>query len=219
MCHINSNYVFGIIYSEILPLVLAMIAAILSLATLWLSFKKKSRYQDNHLERKVRRIEYLVNENIKNQKDIQYLKNALANLEKQYVATQKKYQIIYDVVSESRSFMKGNKEDTEPKTTMGHSMLKGYTWLKVVDGGKLAIASSPDTAIYRAWESKGGLLFEFYCSKTAKAINNRASVIEPFCEVDNTMVDPDEAKDVIVKQCGKLTKDLSLVTKVLIQYK
>lgn len=216
MYYISFNSVAGIIFSEVLPLVFAMIAAILSLIALRLSFKKKSQYQENHLERKVRRVECLLNENIKNQNDIQYLKNAFEKLEKQYVSIQKKYQVIYDSVLESRSFTKENKEHGK---TMDRPISKEYKWLKVVDGGKLAITSSLDTAIYRAWESNGGLSFEFCCSKIAKAINNRASVIDPFCDVDNTMVNPDVAKDVVVKQCGKLTKDLSLVTKILIQYK
>ena len=62
------------------------------------------------------------------------------------------------------------------------------------------------------------MLFEFCCAKTGKAINNRTSVIDPFCEVQTNGIDPDQAKSVNVKKPGSLSSDFQVLTKVIIQY-
>ena len=56
------------------------------------------------------------------------------------------------------------------------------------------------------------------CAKTGKAINNRTSVIDPFCEVQTNGIDPDQAKSVNVKKPGSLSSDFQVLTKVIIQY-
>lgn len=101
------------------------------------------------------------------------------------------------------------------------SEIKIYKWLKVVDGGKLALVESADSAYYRAWTNKNGIIyFEFYCSSSrkGKAINNRTSLIEPFCEIQKGSVEPDLAKEIVVKKQGVLNNDYSVNSKVKIQY-
>lgn len=93
-----------------------------------------------------------------------------------------------------------------------------YLYLKVVDGGRLANAQNEDNAYYRAWTYNGILYFEFSASKVMKAINNRTSVIEPFCDIINGTVEPDNASVVNVKAYGKLNMDYTIIEKVKIEY-
>lgn len=109
-------------------------------------------------------------------------------------------------------------KDNNDKVANKQAETREYIWLKAVDGGKLSIAQSADAAMYRAWKSNGIYAFEFCCAKTGKAINNRTSVINPFCEVQTNGIDPDQAESVNVKKPGSLSSDFQVLTKVIIQY-
>ncbi|WP_290383432.1 hypothetical protein [uncultured Muribaculum sp.] len=109
-------------------------------------------------------------------------------------------------------------KDNNDKVANKQAETREYIWLKAVDGGKLSIAQSADVAMYRAWKSNGIYAFEFCCAKTGKAINNRTSVIYPFCEVQTNGIDPDQAKSVNVKKPGSLSSDFQVLTKIIIQY-
>ena len=93
-----------------------------------------------------------------------------------------------------------------------------YLYLKVVDGGRLADAQNEENAYYRAWNYNGSLYFEFSTSKVMKAINNRASVIEPLCDIVDGTVEPDNASAVYGKAVGKLNSDYTIIEKVKIKY-
>lgn len=109
-------------------------------------------------------------------------------------------------------------KDDNGKVSTKQVETREYIWLKAVDGGRLSIAQSADAAMYRAWKNRDGYAFEFCCAKTGKAINNRTSVIDPFCEVQTNGIDPDQAKNVNVKKLGSLSSDFRVITKVIIQY-
>ena len=109
-------------------------------------------------------------------------------------------------------------KDNNDKVANRQAETREYVWLKAVDGGKLSIAQSADVAMYRAWKSNDIYAFEFCCAKTGKAINNRTSVIDPFCEIQTNGIDPDQAKSVNVKKPGSLSSDFQVLTKVIIQY-
>ena len=109
-------------------------------------------------------------------------------------------------------------KDNNDKVANRQAETREYIWLKAVDGGKLSIAQSADVAMYRAWKSNDIYAFEFCCAKTGKAINNRTSVIDPFCEIQTNGIDPDQAKSVNVKKPGSLSSDFQVLTKVIIQY-
>ena len=93
-----------------------------------------------------------------------------------------------------------------------------YTSLTVMDG-KLVVASSSQVSYYRAWEIEGDIFFEFYSDRTAKAINNRSVIIEPFCDKDPESVPADKATSIETSLCGFLNKDYSINTKTTIKYK
>lgn len=92
-----------------------------------------------------------------------------------------------------------------------------YTSLTVMDG-KLVVASSSQVSYYRAWEIEGDIFFEFYSDRTAKAINNRSVIIEPFCDKDPESVPADKATSIETSLCGFLNKDYSINTKTTIKY-
>ena len=92
-------------------------------------------------------------------------------------------------------------------------------YLKVGVGGILKNLQTPDRANYRAWRCNGILYFEFYSiNEEKKAINNRTSIIEPFCDIDNGTIDPDSANYVETKEFGILNDDFTINKKTIIKY-
>lgn len=92
-----------------------------------------------------------------------------------------------------------------------------YIVLTVTDG-KLAIASPSQVSYYRAWEIDGDIFYEFYSDKTAKAINNRSVIIEPFCDKDPASIPADQASNIDTTLYGFLNKDYSVKTKTIIKF-
>lgn len=94
-----------------------------------------------------------------------------------------------------------------------------YKYLRVVDGGKLMLSPTKDNTYYRAWMAEGVLYYEFSSLKVGKAINNRTSIIEPFCDIYEGSIEPDKAVCVETKTIGILNSDFSINKKTLIIYK
>lgn len=158
--------------------------------------------------------------------DMLSLKNRVSILEKQLNKLRptqpiQKTEVIQPTPRQNATQVKQNvskSNDKVAKIVTKQPETREYVWLKVVDGGKLSIAQSADVAIYRAWICNGIYSFEFCCAKTGKAINNRTSVIDPFCEVQPNGIDPDLAKSVNIMKPGSLSVDFQVITKVIIQY-
>lgn len=203
-------------------IIILIISSIISIVSIFLSLRKRKVYiEDIYYKDKksTKNLDDVIEFNASKIKDIQYLRNTIEKIEKQvFLLSQKSIELDdLNKTNQSQTISNTEKIKEEKNTTIDKS--KDYIWLKVIDGGKLTISQSPDTAIYRAWENEGELFFEFSCLRTGKAINNRTSVIEPFCDIEDSAIDPDSAKEVIVKKFGKLAKDLSLIQKIIIQYK
>jgi len=92
-----------------------------------------------------------------------------------------------------------------------------YIALTVTDGN-LTIASTSQVSYYRAWKIDDDIFYEFYSDKTAKAINNRSVIIEPFCEKDPASVPADQASHIETTIYGFLNKDYSVKTKTIIKF-
>ena len=92
-----------------------------------------------------------------------------------------------------------------------------YIALTVMDGN-LVIASTSQVSYYRAWEIDGDIFYEFYSDKTAKAINNRSVIIEPFCDKDPASIPADQASNIDTTLYGFLNKDYSVKTKTIIKF-
>lgn len=92
-----------------------------------------------------------------------------------------------------------------------------YIALTVTDGN-LTIASTSQVSYYRAWIIDDDIFYEFYSDKTAKAINNRSVIIEPFCEKDSASIPADQASHIETTLYGFLNKDYSVKTKTIIKF-
>lgn len=92
-----------------------------------------------------------------------------------------------------------------------------YIALTVTDGN-LTVASTSQVSYYRAWEIDDDIFYEFYSDKTAKAINNRSVIIEPFCEKDPDSIPADKASHLETTFYGFLNKDYSIKTKTIIKF-
>ncbi len=92
-----------------------------------------------------------------------------------------------------------------------------YIALTVTDGN-LTIASTSQVSYYRAWEIDGDIFYEFYSDKTAKAINNRSVIIEPFCEKDPASIPADKASRIETTLFGFLNQDYSVKTRTIIKF-
>jgi TolA-binding protein len=114
-----------------------------------------------------------------------------------------------------------NKGGANPlgQTINTRSINKSYIYLTVLDGP--LVEAGPEYAVYyRAWKEHGKLMFEFVNSdRTKRAINNRTSIIDPFCEKIESSNSPDESEKVISLKPGILNEDFSVNTKVKIEYK
>lgn len=93
-----------------------------------------------------------------------------------------------------------------------------YKYLTVTNG-KLTVTSVDQVYYYRAWSKNGNYYFEFFSNKTAKAINNRSVIIEPFCDKTSSSITPDQASSVESCQPGTLNSDFTLNTKTKIRFK
>lgn len=91
--------------------------------------------------------------------------------------------------------------------------------LSIQSGGKLKQAEIGDIVYYKAWEDNGKLYFVFVNSeRTLKAINNRTTIIEPFCDNVGSVKSPDSADSIEIVQEGVLSSDFQVLEKVKIKY-
>lgn len=88
-----------------------------------------------------------------------------------------------------------------------------------VKENKLKPVETGEVAYYKAWETECGINFIFANDeKMKKAINNRSSIIEPFCEKVEDSKKPEDADRIIVVESGVLDKDYNVINKVKIKY-
>lgn len=96
---------------------------------------------------------------------------------------------------------------------------KNTIHLSIQSGGRLKKAEIGDIIYYKAWEEKGKLYFVFVNSeRTPKAINNRTTIIEPFCDNVGSIKSPDNADAIEIVKEGVLTDDFQVLEKVKIKY-
>jgi hypothetical protein len=231
----NVDNIGGIPVNNIL-FTLCFISIIFSFIAILISLKRRSNY-DNDYEYDENtphnKYDKWVESCKKNTSNLSSLANRVISLEKQIKRLEdlstasNRWQV--DCTSNDNSNNSNVKTQTHQyqnpnqtqKKTKGDDRpdTRVYQWLKVVDGGRLALVDSSESAYYRAWTSNNGIIyFEFYCSRPGKAINNRTSLIEPFCEIQKGDIEPDSAKGIVIKKQGVLNNDYSINSKVVIQY-
>jgi hypothetical protein len=92
--------------------------------------------------------------------------------------------------------------------------------LTIGGNGNLIHCEEGYPAYYRAWKEKEKIKFEFVNSdRTKKAINNRSTFIEPFCNKTEESKLPDESDHIETITPGILNDDYTVNVKAVIRYK
>lgn len=95
---------------------------------------------------------------------------------------------------------------------------RNYTNLTIRDT-RLVKAEEYEQTYYRTWVEEGKFYFEFVeQERVQKVINNRYTIIEPFCDNSSDSNLPDESTQICVIQPGELNSDYNVIKKVVIKY-
>lgn len=223
----SEEYWFLVIIGVIFILLFAAVLVIMLLN--WLENRKSRKNKQQsppaqdkkalfELEQKLKGKKEMIdslNEQIdKLQNDKKDLQNVIDGLEKRlsFQENEKSKEVIK---SQNRSEIRLNiKEESER-----YSQDYGFIYLTVLEG-PLVEARPEHTVYYKAWREKGKLLFEFVNNdRTKKAINNRTSIIEPFCEKVESSKSPDDSEMITTISPGLLNDDYTVRDKAKIEYK
>ena len=117
--------------------------------------------------------------------------------------------------TQNRNENKPNKKEDIEKYT--HEF--DFIYLTPLEGP--LVEAGPEHAVYyRAWRKDGKFYFEFVNNdRTKKAINNRTSIIEPFCEKVESSKSPDDSEMIATITPGLLNDDYTVIDKAKIEYK
>lgn len=110
-------------------------------------------------------------------------------------------------------------EDKKAKTKeIKKSPERIYINLTIRDS-RLVKVEGNDKTYYRTWLEDGKFYFEFVePERIQKVINNRFTIIEPFCDNSSDSILPDESTQICVIQPGELNSDFNVIKKVVIKY-
>lgn len=95
---------------------------------------------------------------------------------------------------------------------------RNYINLTIRDS-RLVEVESYEPTYYRTWLENGKYYFEFVePERIQKVINNRFTIIEPFCDNSSDSNLPDESTQICVIQPGELNSEYNVIKKVVIKY-
>jgi len=101
-----------------------------------------------------------------------------------------------------------------------HPIAISYERLTLGGDGNLVLCEEGYPVYYRAWKERERIKFEFVNSdRTKKAINNRSTFIEPFCNKTEESKFPDESDFIETITPGILNDDYTVKEKAVIRYK
>ena len=171
--------------------------------------RQKLNEKDNTIKSLNNEIETLKKEKIDLQKDKENLERRLTHLRKENEKIKEK--IIIQNGNEKRS---NNKDETEKYINESD-----FIYLTPLEG-PLVEAGPEHVVYYKAWKKDGKIYFEFVNNdRTKKAINNRTSIIEPFCEKVESSKSPDASEMIATITPGLLNDDYTIIDKAKIEYK
>lgn len=110
-------------------------------------------------------------------------------------------------------------EDKKIKTKESKKKLdRNYINLTIRES-RLVEVEAYEQTYYRTWLEDGKYYFEFVESeRIQKVINNRFTIIEPFCDNSSDSNLPDESTQICVIQPGELNSEYNVIKKVIIKY-
>ena len=95
---------------------------------------------------------------------------------------------------------------------------RNYINLTIRDS-RLVEVEAYEPTYYRTWLENGKYYFEFVePERIQKVINNRFTIIEPFCDNSSDSNLPNESTQICVIQPGELNSEYNVIKKVVIKY-
>ena len=182
---------------------------------------KFTQKQLKRVEEYVEKVDDLGKRNSELEKKVKELTNQLENLRKDIRAIQEKNIKFSPNASgnpSSLSSSDANKKKT--KNINDRSIVNSYECLTIGGDGNLIHCEEGYPVYYRAWKERERINFEFVNSdRTKKAINNRSTFIEPFCNKIEDSKLPDESDFIDTITPGILNDDYTVKEKAVIRYK
>ena len=182
---------------------------------------KYTKKQFKKIEEKVNKVDDLEKKNYELEKKVKELSNQLEALRKDIKAIQEQGTKTAPSVSDNplpvsssiANKTKANNENSRPIAVT-------YERLTIGGDGNLINCEEGYPVYYRAWRERDRIKFEFVNSdRTKKAINNRSTFIEPFCNKTEESKFPDESDFIEAITPGILNDDYTVKEKALIRYK
>ena len=175
-------------------------------------------------------------------RQLKEVKDKVDNLENKYSELEKKVKKLTDLLEMQRKDIREIQElktkflpitSTNPSPMPSNNVNKNKSnidkerslstsnkLLTIGGNGNLIHCEEGYPAYYRAWKEKEKIKFEFVNSdRTKKAINNRSTFIEPFCNKTEESKLPDESDFIETITPGILNDDYTVNVKAVIRYK
>lgn len=182
---------------------------------------KFTKKQLKRVEKYEEKVDDLEKRNSELEKKVKELTNQLENLRKDIRAIQ-------DNSTKSSSNASGNPSPIsssdankkKPNNINDRPIACLYERLTIGGDGNLIHCEEGYPVYYRAWKERERMYFEFVNSdRTKKAINNRSTFIEPFCNKIEDSKLPDESDFIDTITPGVLNDDYTVKEKAVIKYK
>lgn len=184
---------------------------------------KFTKKQLKRVEKYEEKVDDLEKRNSELEKKVKELTNQLEVLRKEIRAIQEKEKDTKPLPNASGNPSPLSSSDANKKKTNkinGRSIVISYERLTIGGDGNLTHCEEGYPVYYRAWKERDIIKFEFVNSdRTKKAINNRSTFIEPFCNKIEDSKLPDESDLIDTITPGILNDDYTVKEKAVIRYK
>lgn len=182
---------------------------------------KFTKKQLKRVEKYEEKVDDLEKKNSELDKKVKELTNQIEILRKDIRAIQEKNTNSSPNASGNPSPISNNvatKEKTNGQNE--HPIVISYERLTIGGDGNLIHCEEGHQVYYKAWKEGERIKFEFVNNdRTKKAINNRSTYIEPFCNKIEDSKLPDESNYIDTITPGILNNDYSVKEKAVIRYK
>ena len=183
--------------------------------------EKFTKKQFKRVEKNEEKLDDLEKKNSELEKRVKELSNQLEALKKEIKKIQKQEMNISHSISGNPSSVPSSiANKRKPNDENSRSIVATYERLTLGGDGNLIYCEEGYPVYYRAWRERERIRFEFVNSdRTKKAINNRSTFIEPFCNKTEESKFPDESDFIETITPGFLNDDYTVKEKAIIRYK
>lgn len=182
---------------------------------------KFTKKQHKKVERYEEKVKDLENKNSELKKKVKELTKQLEELRKDIRTIEERDAKSSSNASENPSPVSGSTSNKrKANKEISHPIAISYERLTLGWDGNLIHCEEGYPVYYQAWRERERIKFEFVNSdRTKKAINNRSTFIEPFCNKTEKSKFPDESDFIETITPGILNDDYTVKEKAVIRYK